>query len=391
MSNNRDEFPPKIKRAVAARAGWRCSFTGCPKLTVGPSEEALDAITNIGKAAHISGAAPGPGSRRYDHRMTPEERAGIGNAIWLCADHADLIDRDEVTYSVETLRTMKREHEAVCALAVRSGSNADWGTGLLAVGPDIVCTGDIAQIAVTSWTLRLKHFVVGNIHEVISFIDRFAKVAPEDRYVLSNELGDGRVLSHAPSLTKQDGVYSLLCPIMASVPRIDAQNLGSDWALHPERHDLYADEKGNIALVSGLEGLYQRVQCLLSMQQGENPFFPAAGTRFFEYFEAFRGSPWFPLFITLDIIRLASIPIEDTIHNRRYTPLQCVTRVRGIELLSETPNRNRLPMHVDFDVEGVGQWQREISVYIPTQEQVAEREKLSGKWISFQQMVKWNS
>jgi hypothetical protein len=53
----------------------------------------------IGKAAHICGAAPGPGSRRYDSSMTAEERAHIDNAIWLCADHADLIDRDEVTYS----------------------------------------------------------------------------------------------------------------------------------------------------------------------------------------------------------------------------------------------------------------------------------------------------
>lgn len=81
--SNRDEFPEKIKKAVAARAGWRCSFAGCQKLTVGPSEESSTAITDIGVAAHISAAAPGPGSRRYMASMTPEERACIDNGYAL--------------------------------------------------------------------------------------------------------------------------------------------------------------------------------------------------------------------------------------------------------------------------------------------------------------------
>jgi hypothetical protein len=50
--NNRDDFPGKVKQAVAARAGWHCSFAGCGKLTIGPSDEAPSAITNIGEAAH---------------------------------------------------------------------------------------------------------------------------------------------------------------------------------------------------------------------------------------------------------------------------------------------------------------------------------------------------
>jgi hypothetical protein len=43
--------------------------------------------------------------------MTNEERKDITNAIWLCATHADLIDRDEVTYAADALRAMKNEHE----------------------------------------------------------------------------------------------------------------------------------------------------------------------------------------------------------------------------------------------------------------------------------------
>jgi hypothetical protein len=94
---NRDEFPENVKKAVAARAGWHCSFRGCPKSTIGPSVESPEAVMMVGKACHISGAAPGKGSRRYDPLMQPEERRNITNAIWLCAYHADVIDRDEVT------------------------------------------------------------------------------------------------------------------------------------------------------------------------------------------------------------------------------------------------------------------------------------------------------
>jgi hypothetical protein len=372
--SNRDEFSAKTKRAAAMRARWLCSLTGCAKPTVGPSEESTQAVTMIGEAAHICGAAPG--SRRYDPSMTPEERKSIDNAIWLCADHAEMIDRDEVTYPVEKLRAMKREHEASCAKGVRLGKSHDLGDGLLAIGPDVICTGDIQNISATSWTLHLKHFVAGDVHELATFIDGFTKAEPEERYILSNEMGDGRVLSQAPNLSKQNDGYALLCPVAPSVPRVDVHHLGSDMALHSEINDLYLDSKGDIARVSGLEYLPQKVQSLLSMQRGENVFAPTAGIRFFEYLEAFKGSPWLALIMKLDVIRQAAIPYRDTVMNAENTPLRCVTRVHGFELLSEIPKEDRLPVRIDLDVQGLGRWQRDLSIYMPTKEQMEKRAQL---------------
>lgn len=212
--------------------------------------------------------------------MTVAERTSIENAIWLCTDHARLVDRDEVTYPVEKLRAMKRVREATCAKEVRLGKSRDLGAGLVGIGPEIICTGDIRNISATSWTLHLKHFMCGDVHKLASFIDGFAKAESEDRYVLSNEIGDGRVLSQAPSLTKQPDGYTLLCPVEPNAPRVDVQNLGGDMAMHPETHDTYLDSKGNIARVSGLEYLPQKIQSSLSMQRGENVFAPTAGVRF---------------------------------------------------------------------------------------------------------------
>jgi hypothetical protein len=374
--SHRDDFTQKTKRQIAMRASWLCSFTECAKSTVGPSEESSEAVSLIGKAAHICGAASGPGSRRYAASMTPAERKHISNAIWLCADHADLIDRDEKTFKADDLRAMKRAHETFCSQVLRLRTGHDMGTGLLAIGPDIVCTADVPTIAEDSWTLHLKHFVDGDVHDIAAFIAGFAKAAAADRYILSNELGDGRLLSKAPVLSKQPYGYSLLCPVAPVTPRAHVKDLGSDMAIHPETHDIYLDGTGDIARVSGLEYLPQKVQSLLSMQRGENVFAPKAGMRFFEYFEAFNGDPWLPLLMKLDIVRMAAIPYGSTFQNREDTPLRCVKRVCSFELLSDTPAGNRLPVRVDFDVEGLGRWQQDLSIYMPTREQMDERARI---------------
>lgn len=374
--SNRDDFSEPTKRAVAARAGWHCSFRGCQKLTVGPSEEAPDATTMIGKAAHISAAAPGPGARRYLSTTTPEQRKHIDNAIWLCADHADLIDKDEVTYTIDLLKEMRREHEAKQAMLLKTGTTNDLGTGLWGIGPKIVCLGDIENISETSWTLRLKNYVRGDTHQLASYIGGFAKTSEHDRYVLSNEFGDGRVLTAAPILTKRDGIYTLHCPIEHVFPRVDVHSIGSSFAMHPKTNDMYIDEKGSIARVSGIDYLPQKIRSCLSMQRNESVFNPEYGMRFFEYFEEFKGSPWLNSLMKLDLIRMAAIPYKDKVLQRQHTPLLCVSRVRDFELLSEVITDNHLPVRLDLDIEGLGEWKHETTVYMPTKGQMAERAKI---------------
>lgn len=384
---NRDDFSDKTKRAVAARAGWQCSFEGCSKLTVGPSEEAPGAITNIGEATHICAASEG--GRRYDGAMTTEERAGIDNAMWVCSDHAKLIDRDAVTYPANRLRAMKRAHEERCARAVRRGSSRSLNTGLLAIGPHIVCTGDLIGVAAGTWALRLEHFLIGDMHAVIAFIDGFVSQPPEAQYVLSDELGDGRVLVAPPSLANGPEGTILRCEVALSAERIDAQNLGSALASHPNTDDLYLDEKGSIARVSGLDLLPQMIRSILSMQRNESVFSPTFGMRFFEYFEAFRGSPWLDLLLKLDVVRQASVPQRDTLAGTRHTPLRCVKRVRGFELLATEPLANKLPVRVEFEVQGVGVWRNEFSIYMPNAAQMAERGKMIAEapWLSTERVV----
>jgi hypothetical protein len=370
----RDDFSATTKRAIALRAGHRCSLCGQP--TVGPSEESPSAVTNIGVAAHICAASPN--GKRYVAFMSPEERRHISNAIWMCSDHGALIDRDCVTYTIECLREMKRKHESACAESLRRASRESaLSVDLIAFGPDIECTGELLGVDGAGWSLQVKHFVAGDFTSLMAFIDRFPNSPPGDRYVLVNALGDGRVLTKAPTLTRNADGYLVGCAVAPGFPRIEAQQLGSQWAVSPKTNDLFI-ENGQIARVSGLDALPQNVRSCLSMQRGESPFHPDYGARLAQYFDAFRGSPWLGQLLKLEVIRQAAVPYHDEVQNRQYTPLRCVERVRSIELLVEAPENNWLPVRVEFDVCGVGRWQYDLSICMPpapTLERIKSRQK----------------
>ena len=189
----RDDFPLSTKRFVALRAGYQCSFAGCSRLTVGPSDESSSAIAGIGEAAHICAASPG--GRRYDPSMSPEERSSIDSAVWMCAIHARLIDRDDMKYTAEGVREMKRAHEAECAAKVRGKlSQSPAAYDLFAIGPDVIRAGTLREVGGSEWSLNLAHFVLGDVQTLIAFIDAFPRIADGKRYILVNEIGDGRVL-----------------------------------------------------------------------------------------------------------------------------------------------------------------------------------------------------
>jgi hypothetical protein len=128
----------------------------------------------------------------------------------------------------------------------------------------------------------------------------------------------------------------------------------------------YADEKGGIPLVSGVDYLPQRLREVLSMQRGESPFWSTFGARLFEYLEAYRGSPWLDLLFKLDVVRLAAIPYTNDVTGETRTPLPCVTRVRSVATLTDAPTNNRLPVQLDLDVQGIGAWTQQAAVYMPT-------------------------
>jgi len=113
----RDDFPEKVKRVLADRAGHECSI--CRAATSGASLHDAAAVNNVGVAAHIAGARPG--SARHDVSMTPAARADVTNGIWLCQTCAKMVDGDPVDWPFLRLLQSKveAEHRARIALGAK--------------------------------------------------------------------------------------------------------------------------------------------------------------------------------------------------------------------------------------------------------------------------------
>jgi hypothetical protein len=367
-ASNRDDFPRDVKNALALRAGHVCSFEGCGQSTAGPSAEASDAVTIIGVAAHICAAAPrGP---RYDSTMTSEERSNIANGIWLCSNHAVIIDRDVVTYTPDKLRAMKCKHEERRNLALRRDTTGS-GDDIIAIGGNIVAIGEFMSVDAAGWKARIKHFVVGDAAELIAYVSDFESLDIKSRYVLMNGLGQGRLLTSPPTIISNESGFDANFPIGPAWPRISAEAVGASMALGGSS-DLLLDDKRGIALISGLAALPQNLQTGLSMAMGESPFYPQWGTRIAQYYRDFGGTVWLNRLIKMEVIRLASIPLDDRINNSVHTPLHCIDRVRDVQVLAYAPINQRLPIRVILDVRGVGRWEHEIPIFIHTSEQLQE-------------------
>jgi hypothetical protein len=117
---NRDDFRVGVVRKLAHRAGHRCSNPRCRAATSGPQHNATG-TANVGKAAHITAAAPG--GPRYNPNLTPEQRRSVDNGIWLCGTCATLIDTDPTFFTEELLRAWRTltEIEAHNSLGRASG------------------------------------------------------------------------------------------------------------------------------------------------------------------------------------------------------------------------------------------------------------------------------
>lgn len=358
--SSRDEFPKSVRTALALRANYRCSF--CGRATSGPSDESPAAVASIGVAAHIHAASPG--GKRYRLSMSSEERSSIENGIWLCATHGTLIDQDSEKFTATLIREMRRKHEAKVAdeiggEAERSEENSD----LVALGPDVVFLGAIVKISRSEWQLRLIHFVIGDIGALIACIEGFSSRRRLNQYILVNSIGDGRLLTDPPFLKIEGSDYVIYCATSLAFPRIDAPNLLADMKVGPT-NDLVV-ENGDIAMVSGVESLSQKIMLTLSVKKGELPFYPEAGSRLSEYYYLYHETKWLGRLIKLEIIRAAAIPIYDDLLRSEYTPLLCVNRVISADPLVEEFKNGRLPIRFDLDVKGLGRWQKVISVFLP--------------------------
>lgn len=354
MTSSRDDFSRRTKSDLALRASYQCSL--CKASTVGPSDEASNAVTMIGVAAHIAAAASGPGARRYDHSMTPEQRGSIDNGIWLCASCSVLIDRDEVRYSTQNLHELKLSHEASRRLQGQGEVGRD---DIIAIGPSLIALGAVLRFGPDGCRFRISHFLEGNIRELWALSVDFSKWPDEDRYVLSNELGYGGLLSQPPAIERTESGHEVTVQIQVATDRRNALATKT-----------MCRETGR--MLGGMEAMESLFGNVLGMAHGTWFADLQSGSFISDYHERYAGSDWLSRLIMMDIIRLSFVPRNSRAANKKVVPLDWINRVNSVSTPTFELTEQYLSIHVDAELEGVGNWSGVLPVFICTPEQLQE-------------------
>jgi len=102
---------------------WARSGNRCAVCFIALTQD-LTKATPIGEQAHIKGEHSGQGSikqsARYDENQSNSERNSYANYILLCPTCHTTIDKDEITYTVDRLLSIKNLHERKISEAIKS-------------------------------------------------------------------------------------------------------------------------------------------------------------------------------------------------------------------------------------------------------------------------------
>jgi hypothetical protein len=362
MAGRSNDFPKKVRQAIAFRAQFVCSFPDCDSITVGPSSATDAAYVTSGEAAHIHAASPdGP---RYLATMTREECVSIRNAIWLCARHHTIVDGDEAAYPADRLRAWReaREKQAKADHETgRSRTALQLGRDLIAIGPDICAVGEIVGGSGSQWEVRLDEFVFGDVRSLMAFSESFEGRIPLDRFALVESFGEGRVLAAAPAWRREGNSFLLRLEVCPPSARIPAQKLGTTIAL-TEDNDISSPSR----CVGDVDALPQKIRLCMSHQKGGNTLFTDFGSHLSEFMALYGDSPWLDRLLTLEAIRLACIPYRETFRGKEmeYTPFNCVSRVFSFRFLSRGAVGEWWPATIELDVVGLGRWKHNLNIYV---------------------------
>jgi hypothetical protein len=246
---------------------------------------------------------------------------------------------------------------------------------LVAIGPKVVAIGEMLGSDGSKWKIGIDDFVAGTWNDLANFVDDFENVDVARRYVLMNARGEGRMISGRPAWRKnEDGGIEFTCEVAPPAERIAVERLPSTWAVSSKTGDMFA-ERGAIARTSGAGSLPQMLQSSMSLVRGESHWDLDAGAEFSDYLIGFRDSPWLPRLFMLETIRLASVARKAVLFKDRKpsTPLQCVDRVRELEILDRVPKDRRVRVRLALDLHGAGPWSGEVAVLVLDEEPLRER------------------
>jgi hypothetical protein len=360
----RDEFTKPTKKILAERVAYRCSFTGCGKITIGPNKSDNKKSLSLGEAAHICAASPkGP---RYDCTMRHDERKSILNGIWMCCSHATFIDRDYTTYSIETLRLWKQaaENQAYENLALQENWKAPETTTLISLGFGLIFYGRWLKVNGFEWDFEIVSFLKGDINILREYSSTFASLDNIERFIIVESQGDARTLTKPVIVKSNNTQLKIQVLVDEKFTPTDPNKLGLDLALGANGDICISNNR--FATTSGINAAIQRLSVILGTIKGEWFLNKNVGSLTSSYYNEYKGNlDLLSRLLKLELIRLSLLDTSGLGgHSNKKPPLHFINRIEQVIIPKTELTNSRLPLEISL-VWGNGQrWSGSVPVFI---------------------------
>lgn len=225
MERKRTSPSQKTVKKLFARSGGICAFPGCRTQLVDSVSGAM-----LGEMCHIHAASPG--GPRYDPSQPDEERNEEQNLLLLCPTHHSVIDQAPAIYTVESLQSIKRMHEAWVAERLDKEKH---------IIDDRQATDLARQVRESTVDFAI---IVALETEFAALMHYF----PELKRI-SHAKNDLRTYFTATISTALGGSYRIVATLLHSMGNLDAAHATAD---------LIRDWNPRFVLVNGIAGGLQR-------------------------------------------------------------------------------------------------------------------------------------
>ncbi len=355
----RDNFKEDTKKKLAGRVAYRCCFPDCQVITIGPGNTTDEQTVILGHAAHIHAASMG--GPRYKPEMTREERRSIRNGIWLCANHAKLIDADHGQFSAETLIHWKKTVEADTYRQLKSLEKGEVHTPTTLVCLDINLMFEATWKAITenTWTFTIKKFVLGDEQMLRTFESK--KISAMLNYVIVESQGDGRLIKTFRTWINADNEPEINVEILPKAARISPAVL---------RGDMVRDKNGNPVLSDGLEQKIsgetlakQLIELNLNLPFAGWPPNVLMGSFFSMYYQKLADDlPLLNRIAKIELTRLAYIPSYQMEIAVQQPELNFISRI--LEARVGPDINGTVPLYVSLEWGDGTRWSGNLSVQL---------------------------
>lgn len=225
--------------------------------------------------------------------------------------------------------------------------------GFMMLGMDLCFDAAFLSMTADRWTVRFRSPFRGGVQDVSRYIADFDTMSPEERFVVSERIGQGRLLATAPTLDGQ--ILSL--HLSAAPPRRRVSSYNGGLRLD-ETGDLDLSSDG-LQMIEGTDAAIQTISTALSFIYGESVYAPKAGSRCSEFFHQEADKSIASRLFGLELARFAYVPEANA------SPLNFIRTVTSMEIQNQEPDSHgRISVEAELLLEGHGRWRGTLGVFV---------------------------